>query len=521
MSQPSSYTDSQVVSDLRAAAAASGNDHKAIVTMFFYGGMDTNNVLVPTGSNPNLATYESMRATGVRIEQSEISKTLNNNGNLSTPADGSWGLNPTLSFFGDLWDDGDLVFIHDVGIVNEPTSKEDYLANTVELQPVNLFAHDKQQELWQTAEVHKTNSGTGWLGRTANLMDPFFDDQSEDPIYNPERIVDSGSFSLIGTDVQTVSYPNMFSVNYPPIVFREAEARKESNASDADVQSTSEKLRHENSDPDPLTPQTNKIIQSFIDIYNDSIDSQSDASNNIYTWNDDDSVTSEQKNEIEAIFTTNVAEMETAAEALDIYNPSSTWIYISRSIAEILYSSKSEGYNQRRQSIFAGYGGWDNHTDLRTAEDKLLLQVNYAVKALVEFLKHPSVDMYDDVAIMHQSDFNRTMSSNNTAGTDHAWAGHSFVIGGPVKGGFYPTNYSPIYDPTGIKSDGDGNNLGRYIPEVSVEMVYTEVLEWFGIPRKHVSLILPALPRFTTNSSNTQYIFPNKPAGVNYSIDFI
>lgn len=521
MSQPSSYTDPQVVSDLRAAAAASGNDFKAIVTMFFYGGMDTNNVLVPTGSNPNLATYESMRAPGVRIEQNEITEILNNNGNLSTPADGSWGLHPTLTFFSELWDDGDLAFIHDVGIVNEPTTKEQYLSNTVELQPVNLFAHDKQQELWQTAEIHKTNSGTGWLGRTANLMDPFFNDKSQDPIYNADRIVDTGSFSLIGTDVQTAAYPQMFSVNYPPTVFKEAEARRETNASDADVKSTSEKLRHENSDPNPITPETNLIIQSFIDIYNDSIDAQADASENIYTWDSDDSLTTEQKNELNAIFPTNVVEMEAAAASLGISNPSSTWIYISRAIAEILYSSKSEGYNQRRQTIFAGYGGWDNHTDLRIAEDNKLLQVNYAVKALVEFLKHPSVNMFDDVAIMHESDFNRTMSSNNTAGTDHAWAGHSFVIGGPVKGGFYPTNYSPVYDPTGIKSDGDSNNLGRYIPEVSVEMIYTEILDWFGIPRKHISLILPALPKFTTNSSNTQYRFPNKPQDVNYSIDFI
>jgi hypothetical protein len=43
-------------------------------------------------------------------------------------------------------------------------------------------------------------------------------------------------------------------------------------------------------------------------------------------------------------------------------------------------------------------------------------------------------NMWDSVTVLTASDFGRTLT-NNGAGTDHAWAGHDFVLGGALKVG--------------------------------------------------------------------------------------
>lgn len=503
MTVPPSYTDPGVVADIKNSAASSGNDYKAIVTIFFYGGIDTHNILLPTGTNPNLSIYEDMRDEGVRIEQDEINDVLTDNANLSVAADGSWGLHPNLPVLKSLWDDGDLCFIHDVGILNKPTTKTDYLDNEDEYQPVSIFSHNDQQNQWMAALPFGSFLETGWFGRVGNLYDPYYPSDTEGPIFNPDQTVDSGVITTIGQDIQSKPYPPLNNVNYPPTLYTTPHVR--GVVDQTDMNAADLKLRHD--DPGGAVPLgTNLMVNSFIEIYNNSVESQEETNDNAWTWEDDPSVDQSAVDRINDIFDSRVGE-------------GGTFVYSAKQVAEILYSSKAPGYNQRRQTIFAGTGGWDHHANLRSSQDPKLIHVNAFIEALVEFLKDPAVDMYDDVVVMHESEFSRTLSSNNTAGTDHAWASHTFAFGGPIKGGIYPTNYTPDYDPSGIKSDG--STLGRYIPEVSVEMYYAEILEWFGVPRKHLDLVLPALPLYTTDSNHTTYIFANKPNGTDYSIDFI
>ena len=53
-----------------------------------------------------------------------------------------------------------------------------------------------------------------------------------------------------------------------------------------------------------------------------------------------------------------------------------------------------------------------------------------------------ALGMWEQVVTFTASDFNRTFTPNSTdparAGSDHAWGGHTVVMGGPVNGGnFY------------------------------------------------------------------------------------
>jgi uncharacterized protein (DUF1501 family) len=97
------------------------------------------------------------------------------------------------------------------------------------------------------------------------------------------------------------------------------------------------------------------------------------------------------------------------------------------------------------------------------------------------------------VVIFTESDFGRTLRSNSNAGTDHAWAGHSFVVGGPVVGGLY----GPEPDYTIGGGVSDASPLGRFIPRISTEQYYATLLRWFDVPDAQIPLILPALPLYS------------------------
>merc|ERR1711924_377746 len=63
-------------------------------------------------------------------------------------------------------------------------------------------------------------------------------------------------------------------------------------------------------------------------------------------------------------------------------------------------------------------------------------------------------NIFESVVIASESDFGRTLSSNG-AGTDHAWAGNHFVIGGNVNGGRVYNDF-----PSSLL-DGNDQDLGR------------------------------------------------------------
>jgi cullin-associated NEDD8-dissociated protein 1 len=66
----------------------------------------------------------------------------------------------------------------------------------------------------------------------------------------------------------------------------------------------------------------------------------------------------------------------------------------------------------------------------------------------------PPQGVWGNVTIVSASDFGRTLTSNGL-GTDHAWGGNHFVVGGSVKGGQVLGNY-----PSDLSDDGS-QNIGQ------------------------------------------------------------
>jgi len=150
--------------------------------------------------------------------------------------------------------------------------------------------------------------------------------------------------------------------------------------------------------------------------------------------------------------------------------------------------SRSER-NVERELIFIEYPGWDHHdiTDQNNLEIKLA-ELNGALSAFVEELKGQNI--WDNVVIMSGSDFGRTLTPNSRGGTDHAWAGNNFMMGGGIKGGTIHGKY-----PIDLSENGDWNiGRGRLIPTLPNEAPWQAVAQWMGV----------------TESEGLDYILPNR-----------
>lgn len=80
-------------------------------------------------------------------------------------------------------------------------------------------------------------------------------------------------------------------------------------------------------------------------------------------------------------------------------------------------------------------GGFDTHADERGPQKRLLRVLD---EALTPFMREMSVDKHGkNVVVLVYSEFGRRVAANASQGTDHGTAGPVFILGNPVKGGFY------------------------------------------------------------------------------------
>jgi uncharacterized protein (DUF1501 family) len=142
----------------------------------------------------------------------------------------------------------------------------------------------------------------------------------------------------------------------------------------------------------------------------------------------------------------------------------------------------------QRQTFFVQLGGWDHHDEVINSQQVMLGQVSEAVGAFYETLA--AMGMAEQVVTFTASDFGRTLTSNGR-GSDHAWGGNHFVVGGGVRGrrlyGEYPDLAADNPLDTG---------RGRLIPTLSVDAYFAELALWFGVPKSSLSLVIPNIGRF-------------------------
>src|SRR5712672_2177895 len=146
---------------LMNAMAQTTSSYKALVCIFMAGGNDGHNTVVPqTQSEYN--AYKSIRGSMALPDGNAKLLTV------STPGGTPYGLNDGLTSIFPYWAQQKLAVVANVGMLVNPTTRPQYLANSVPV-PTNLFSHS-DQTLQMQSGFPNTGAGTGWAGRMADAV---------------------------------------------------------------------------------------------------------------------------------------------------------------------------------------------------------------------------------------------------------------------------------------------------------------------------------------------------------------
>ena len=433
-------------------ALAQAGDYKALVCIFLFGGNDSGNMLIPYD---DYATYAAVRQnTGLAIPQSSLLP-------MHVPSLGSqFAFHPSLKGPHDLWRQGKVAVVCNVGPLVEPTTSNSYRNGTARV-PLNLFSHADQQNQWQTSVVNETST-VGWGGRTADQTAqlnastlPIVLSTAGTPIFMAGNTEQALALAAAPTRLDAALPLDGFPT--PPDIDMRYRAMRDLLQTEQNLtlvrgvsQVTRKALKAQGAlrlvgdpivPPFPLQPRTNL------------------------------------GNQLEQ-----VAKLISVREALGM----------------------------RRQIFFCSLGGFDTHSgQVATGEPTsgthadLLAQVGNVMQAFYEATV--SLGVASQVVTFTLSDFARTFVPNGNLGTDHAWGSHHIVMGGAVRGGdFYGVPGSngtvfPTLAPAGPDDTEEGNGArGRWIPTVAVDQYGATLAAWFGVGNTDLATVFPNLGRFSS-----------------------
>ncbi len=422
----------------RGAAVAS--DYKALVCIFLNGGNDSSNLIVPHDT-AGYAAYTAARSV-LALPQSSLLPVA------PRTSDGrAFALHPSVGELRTLFGSGQLALLANVGTLAYPTTKAQYLARSVPL-PTQLFSHADQQVQWESSVADQPFK-TGWGGRLADLLGG----SNVDPKVSMSMTLDGYNNFQVGTTVTqlAVQRANGPGSKGGPTPWQGAGTAGPNG------------VRHQAQRDLFNAPNSNLFAAAFGSLTNGAI-------------LDSDLLS---------------AALATAPNLTTAF-PNTSLGGQLKTIAHLI--SISSALNLKRQVFFARLRGFDTHADQITtsptagAHADLLAQVSQAVKAFYDATVELGVA--PQVTSFTTSDFGRTFTSNS-AGSDHGWGGHQFIVGGAVKGGdIYGTMPSPQV------GGPDDTGLGRWIPTTSVDEYSATLARWFGVSDTNLSVAFPNLGRF-------------------------
>lgn len=166
---------------LGSANAQAAGDYKALVCVFFFGGNDAFNMVLPTDAE-SWAAYSQVRnqapesiallAPGTAPQAGAAAGSPARLGgvlaiNPITPQGRSFALHPSMVGVRDLFAAGRLAVLPNIGPLVRPTTKADLKIASF-ARPAGLYSHNDQQSTWQA--LTPEGATVGWGGRFADLL---------------------------------------------------------------------------------------------------------------------------------------------------------------------------------------------------------------------------------------------------------------------------------------------------------------------------------------------------------------
>jgi uncharacterized protein (DUF1501 family) len=442
------------------AAQGGGSGYRALVCLFSSGGNDTFNVLSPY-SGPSataadsFAEYTTSRGDLALTHAQQIQITPDN-----TPGR-TFGVHYRMPNLANLFAQQKAAFVANVGTLIEPVLNRTQVAQSTKRLPLGLYSHSDQIEQWQTSVPH-SRSGVGWAGRLMDLIKGI----------NAEQRL-SMNISMDGSNVWQ---SGITGAEYAVAPGNEQEPDGGAAA-----------LAGYKAGYDANT--------NFVNASSTAVDSQ---------------LALTYQNLLQQTF---IKKRKEAQEAYAIYSAATggplagnvVWpnTILGRQLRQVAKSIMGRGaMGASRQTFFVNWGGWDHHNETLTNQDAMLPQMDAAMGAFYQQMEIMGVQ--NDVTLFSASDFGRTLTSNGR-GSDHAWGGNAFVVGGSVRGrkiyGQYPG--LAVNPGSGAELNPLDTGRGRLIPTTSCDAYFAELALWLGVSRGSLPLVLPNVGNFISTSGTT------------------
>lgn len=441
------------VGAMLAPRTAIAGDYKALVCIYLVGGNDGFNMLVPTDAR--YAQYSSAR------DFLALPKT-----SLLRLSGTDYGFHPSMKSIMPLWADGKLAPIINVGPLQVPLTKAEYLAAGPDspLVPESLFSHSDQQRAWQCAN----NNGmerSGWGARTTETM----------ALNYP--VISLGGNSRFGTGQKApalvlpgpgASFATAGlapgDIKYPADVKRKA-------AVDALYAAGAQK---------------GDIAEIYARMQRDAFEMSDRLFDLVKGVPGDDTVPAAVDKAFDRLIDGQTVTSELGAQLYQIAK---------------LIAGRQQVQGDRHV-YFASLGGFDTHANQIANEDSrtgthadLLVEVAEAMTCFHDAMVN--LGLSKQVTAFTSSDFGRTFLPNRSRGSDHGWGNVQLVCGGSVKGGATYGDYpKPVLggpDDVGVE---EWDKQGRWIPTSSVDQYASTLLKWFGATGPQMDTILPNLTSF-------------------------
>ena len=428
------------------AAAFDAADYKALVCVFFYGGNDYANTVVPYDL-ANYDLYSNIRAGGAGRTRGGIALGHNELNPLTTLTNQiltnniQYGLAPELGGIANLFNTGKAAIQLNVGPLIVPLTLAQYNGNDRNTYPLppKLFSHNDQQSVWQA--LGSEGASVGWGGRLGDLA------LSSNATSMLTCISASGNAVFVSGN-QALQY-QISPEGAIPIWAAQGWMFGSAQASAALKTLITQ-------------PRTHVMENEFTRVTQRSMDLEGIVNNALNPVNLTTSFDTDGK-------------PNNLADQLKI-------------VARLIGARNALG--AKRQVFFVSMGGFDNHDGLMENHGGLMASFNEAVSAF--YSATVELGVADKVTTFTASDFGRTLASNGN-GSDHGWGSHHFLIGGAVKGGQYYGTAPEI----SLESD-DQVGQGRLLPSTSVDQMAATLGRWFGVSNSEMSSYLPNIGHFAT-----------------------
>jgi uncharacterized protein (DUF1501 family) len=392
------------------------------------GGGNDCNNIIVPTSQAGYAGYAAARGTSLALAQNTLLPVKAKNGT-------DYGLHPRLTDLQRLYNSGKLAIVANVGVLACPTTRDEYRNRTVPL-PQSLFSHSDQTTQWNngTADII---SRTGWAGRAGDRL-----------------AGQNAETSLTGVSLAGINVLLSGEAVKPTLVTTGTQTGLNGFSTAADSQARL------------------LAFERLLGITGGSLLGQGSA------------FATAEGIRISRLLSSVVS----GASPLKTVFPATTLGRQMEQVARLIGASDRLGVS--RQVYLVSLGGFDTHVSQLGTHDSLMLQLGQALGAFNAATEE--LGMAQQVVTFTESEFGRTLGPNSSAGSDHGWGAHHFVLGGAVRGGDIYGRFPTI----ALNSQEDITGRGVWLPTTSVDQYAATLAGWLGVFEGELQGVLPNLKHF-------------------------